>query len=131
MFPELNAKILEQAKAVKYQVADLAPSNEVDLFNQPNTLVVWAGASDNTIFGSASVNWAFRALHDQLHRKSGLSFSIDHEVELGRIQASKFDGILADIVYLEVAGQALFYKQNGIFVPNQVAWTLEQLRKMR
>lgn len=123
---ELKNTILMQASKLRYNVASEAPSNERDLFNSPS-LIVWDGASDNTIWDDASVNYAFRALHDALHLNTGLGFSVDEEIAIGRIQANQYVGLLADLVYLEVAGQAEYYKQNGVFVANQKQFTLQAL----
>lgn len=127
----VNNLILNQASKLRYIVADVAPSTEIDLFNGPKTLVVWSGASDATIFDDASVNWAFRALHDALHLKTGMSFSPKSEIELGRIQASQYDSqLMQDLVYIETAGQAEYYMRTGQFVSNQVTFTIEALKKL-
>lgn len=127
MFREINNLILKQAP--RFTVRDVAPSTESELFQAPS-LVIWSGASDHTIFGDARVNWAFRALHDQLHLKTRLGFDVDSEIELGRIQASKYTGLMADLVYVEVALQAMHYKTTGQFVSDQVAFDLKELIKM-
>lgn len=126
----INREILKQAASLKYSVADLAPSTETDLFNAPS-LVVWSGASDATVYQDETVNWAFRAIHDAMHLETGLSFSVEHEIEMGRIQASKqSSSVLADLFFCEIAGQAQYYKQNGVFVSNQVEFTLNYLQKI-
>lgn len=124
---DINNKILKLAP--KHQVADLAPSTELELFNSPS-LVVWSGASDNTIFGDARVNYAFRALHDALHLKTRRDFSPDSEIELGRIQANQFSGLMADLIYVEVSLQAKYYKETGLFVADQVSFDLCELKKL-
>lgn len=123
----LNNTILTQAKSLRYIVKSEAPSTEAQLFNA-SSLVIWSGASDNTIFQDNAVNWAFRALHDDLHLRTRYNFSPATEIELGRIQASKYSGILADIVYCEVAGQAEFFLKNGIFIQDQVLFTQDYLK---
>lgn len=121
----INHKILKDASSLKYTVANLAPDSLNTIKAQ--SLIIWSGASDNTIYNDAVVNYAFRALHDALHIKTGLDFSPDHEIEIGRIQASKYDGIMADLVYAETAGQALYYKINGIFLLDQTSFTRQYL----
>lgn len=126
----INQSILDQASKLRYIVKDEAPSSEVDLFSS-TSLVVWSGASEATIYQDASVNYAFRAIHDALHLKTGLGFSVSHEVEMGRIQASKqTSDLMADLVYCEVAGQALHYLKTGLFVLDQVAFTNAWLSKL-
>jgi hypothetical protein len=127
MIREINNLILTTAP--RYSVADKAPSTELELFTTP-TLVVWSGASNHTIFRDARVNWAFRALHDQLHLDTGLGFSPAEEVELGRIQANKYSGLFADLIYIEVALQAKYYANTGLFVVDQVDFDLKHLKRM-
>ncbi len=129
MFREFNNLILKQA-GHKYIVADQAPNSEVELFNGPKTLVVWSGASDGTIWADKRVNWAFRALHDRLHLKTRLNFNPKTEIELGRIQANQYTGLLADLIYIESAGQADYYLKNGVFVSDQLTFTLDELKKL-
>lgn len=129
MTNEINSLILKQASKLNFTVKDVAPSTFSELLASPS-LVIWSGASDNTIFRDASVNWAFRALHDKLHLETGLGFSPESEIELGRIQASQYTGLMADLVYTETAGQAEYYLKNGLFVINQVEFTLNELRKL-
>lgn len=126
----VNGLILRQAAKLTYRVADLAPSTERDLFNTSG-LVIWSGASEGTIYGDASVNWGFRALHDALHLKTRMDFSVDAEIELGRIQASQYESdLMRELVFAEVAGQAAYYKQNGVFVSDQATFTMAHLEKM-
>jgi len=127
MISYINRIILTQASKLKYTVADHAPGTEKGLFNQAS-LVIWSGASDDTIFDDCRVNWAFRALHDSLHLKTGLGFSIAEEIYLGRLQANQYSGILADLVYSEVAEQAEYYRINGVFVPNQKTFAIDSLK---
>lgn len=127
MYPEFNNLILKQASRIIHVVSDIAPSEQRDVFNQ-GTLKIWTGASEWTIWNDPTVNWAFRAIHDALHIKTGLGFTPDAEIELGRIQANQYSGLLADIVYLEVAGQAEYFKRTGLFLENQRQWILERLK---
>ncbi len=131
MFREFNSLILKQASKLKYRVADVAPNNETDLFNGPKTLVIWSGASDVTIWGDARVNWAFRALHDALHLKTGHNFNPKAEIELGRIQANQYSGLLADLVYIETAGQAEHYMRTGQFVTDQIEFTKQMIKGIK
>lgn len=126
----VNGLILRQANKLTYRVADLAPSTEVELFTTPS-LVIWSGASEGTIYGDAAVNWAFRALHDTLHLRTRMDFSVDAEIELGRIQASQYDSdLMRELVFAEVSLQAAYFKKHGTFVPDQAAFTMAHLEKM-
>ena len=124
----VNSLILGQASKLSYIVKADAPSTETALFNESG-LVIWSGASHGTIYQDERVNWAFRALHDDLHLKTGLSFSVDAEIELGRIQASKYtSSLMQDLVFCEVAGQALYFQKTGIFIQDQVQFTVDFLK---
>ncbi len=124
---EFKQLILDTAP--KHLVKAVAPSTFQDLYNSP-TLVVWSGASDNTIWGDNKVNYAFRALHDALHLKTGIGFSPLEEIEIGRIQASMYTGLMAELVYIETAGQAEHYLKTGQFVEDQVSFTINELKKL-
>lgn len=127
IFREINNKIL--LTAPRFTVSNVAPSTFADLKRQPS-LVIWSGESDHTIFGDNRVNWAFRALHDSLHIQTGIGFSPAEEMALGRIQAARYDGLMADLIYIEVAGQAEHYLKTGRFVSNQVEFAVNSLRKL-
>jgi hypothetical protein len=129
MIRYINQTILSQTKDLKYTVSEVAPDTEASLFSS-TSLVVWSGQSDNTIYQDSSVNYAFRALHDDLHLKTRLGFSVDHEIELGRIQANMFSSnLLQDLVYCEVALQAEHFRQTGQFIQNQLEFTINYLTK--
>lgn len=123
----VNNKILSLTSNIRYTVASDAPSSVKDLVNT-TSLVIWSGESNNTIYQDCHVNYAFRALHDAKHIETGLDFSIDSEIEIGRRQASKYDGIFADLIYIEIAEQALYYKQHRTFVSNPNEFTMELLQ---
>lgn len=123
----LNRAVLDQVKGITYTVADNAPDTASALFGHIGELVVWSGASDQTIYGSESVNWAFRAWHDSIHLDYGLGFSVGEEIEIAEIQAGMIGGRLGDILYAEVAGQAEYLLQNGEFPKDQKAFINEYL----
>lgn len=119
--------VLQQARGLCYQVSDHAPASYADL-RAETSLTVWSGASDATVFGDAAVNWAFRAWHDSLHLAHQLDFTLEHELELARRQASCIDSVeIAEIVYWDVAGQALYQARFGQFPLDQQAFHREKL----
>lgn len=127
----INNRLLKDASNLNYIVKENAPNNEADLFNSSGVLVIWSGSSESTIYNDASVNYAFRALHDALHLKTRLNFSHDAEIELGRIQASQYDSdLIRELVYSEVALQAMYHKETGLFVKDQVLFTEQNLIKV-
>lgn len=124
----INYLILQDTSKLQYTVKAIAPDTEQALFNE-SSLVIWSGASQDTIYQDERVNWAFRALHDDLHLKTGLNFSVDAEIELGRMQASQYSSqLMQDLIFCEVAGQALHFKQTGNFVTDQVEFTVNFLK---
>jgi len=124
----VNRQVLKHAKGLQYSVKADAPSTETALFSS-TSLVVWSGASDSTIYQDALVNYAFRAWHDSLHLATGLDFSVDAEIELGRMQANQCDSdLMRELVFCEVAGQAMHYRNTGKFVENQVEFTVNYLK---
>lgn len=97
--------------------------------------------SDATIFGSASVNWQFRAWHDLCHIQANADFSPAGEeiaanrqmAQLGELLAK--DSIaLADylrwsaIIDAEVNGQTEFFVKFGAFPEDQRTFALNYLR---
>jgi len=123
----INSSILKASKHLKYTVSTNAPSSYASLIQCPS-LVIWNGESDQTIFNDSSVNYAFRAIHDQAHKTYRINFNPINEIELGRIQASLFNSdLLRELVYCEIAEQAKYYLKNGVFVPDQKSFTLSYL----
>lgn len=128
--PRLNEIILNKVKSLVWSVSDSAPSTFGDLVGHGGSLVVWSGESNHSIYGDPHVNRAFRALHDSMHVRFGLSFSAEHEIELARRTAAMFDGTLADLVWSDIAGQVEFFKEFGHFPSNQVDFVLNYLKRL-
>lgn len=125
----LNQQVLTKASKLRYRVSEQAPSTFAELTATPS-LVVWSGASDGTIFQDPTVNWAFRAIHDTIHVQTGLRFEFEHELELGRIQASQFDSeIIQRLIYIETAGQSIHFKTHGYFPIKQAEFTTNEFLK--
>lgn len=124
----INNEVLKLTKDIRFIAKDIAPNDESGLFSAPS-LVVWTGASDSTIFEDKLVNWSFRAFHDVAHLKTGLLFNPAHEIELGRIQASRMTSdLMRELIYCEVSLQAAHYLKTGQFVMNQREFTLNYLK---
>jgi hypothetical protein len=117
-----------------YTVADVAPSNHIDLlrcYNVTGKLVIWAGCSDRTIWGGPADNWRFRAWHDLCHIKSGMCdkvdcFTANSEIELSRFQCLGLSDGLGLAVDIEIAGQAGHYAKTGRFVDDQIRFALDK-----
>lgn len=116
----LNELIREKASRLVYNVSDIAPGTFEQLQEcSLGTLVVFQGGSDSTIYGDSSINHAFRAIHDSMHLRFNLPFTFEGEKELGRITASLFDGLIADIVYADIVGQVEYFRDHLDFPVNQ------------
>ena len=85
---------------------------------------VWNGASDDSIYGSAEVNYAYRAWHDSTHLRLGLGFDLDSErqVALQHVRDAWDAGLSVEsieLLWIDSQGQNEYYRQNSEFVGNQ------------
>jgi len=90
---------------------------------------VWDGASDDSIYGSPEVNYAYRAWHDATHIKLGLDFSMESEeqVSLAHVREAWDAGLSAEdcrLLWIDSQGQNEYFKVHGDFVPNQREFAL-------
>lgn len=119
------------ALAPKHHACADAPSNIKELreWYKSNTLnvdslPVYDGGSDDTIFGSREVNFAFRAWHDALHLENNLGFSQEDELTMAMLHCKELRlmGISeddCDLMFNDVAGQVLYYYNSKEFINNQ------------
>lgn len=117
---EFNRAIMKLAP--RFTVKDDAPDTLEKLTRQnASSLVVWAGASDSTIYGDPAVNWAFRAWHDYLHIKLNAEFNEHGETIVAIEQARQLrnDGY-GKLVTIEVIEQLNYFKKFGKFPDNQL-----------
>lgn len=122
---------LSASGAPRWRAADSAPATVAELlesYSATGEIVVYAGASDATIFGAPVVNHAFRAWHDWCHIRTRIGFTVPDEVTLARWQAAEASSdALARIVLIEVAEQALHFGRTGEFLTDQIGFTMEKL----
>lgn len=121
---------MKQVKGMSYQVNSIAPATFQELkANSTGILTVWDGASDNTIYGDANVNHAFRAWHDALHLKLNASFTLEGEILVAKEQSRLIGSdLLGDILIAEVKGQAEYFNKHGQFPVNQVEFITNYLK---
>lgn len=124
--PALNRRILSLAP--RHGVSDKAPGTFLDLMASPG-LVVWSGGSDKTIYGDPSVNWAFRAWHDSIHKALNAPFTIEGEGLVAIEQARQIGGTFGDIVTLEINAQAEYFEKHGQFPNDQTTFMIEVMRR--
>jgi hypothetical protein len=105
--------------------------------NSGQPMMVYSGASDNTIFGDREVNWAFRAWHDWCHWKGGYDFTSEGEAAACEMQVEHIKTLYgdneetqlwADILRAEVNGQAQYEAIHGEFPKDQKAFIREYLK---
>lgn len=127
----LQAELRKQMRGITYSVADVAPATYADLVAHGRNMVVWSGASDNTIWGSPESNHMFRAWHDSIHLAYGLDFSKSGELAVAELSRSKLGGVIGNVVYAEVAGQVEYFERFGDFPKDQLNFTLAYMRQGR
>jgi hypothetical protein len=128
---ELNSKIIKLAP--KFEAKDFAPDTFQKLKEcSISGLVVWAGASDQTIYGDAKVNYAFRAWHDALHLKLNAPFT-DQGERIVALEQARLIGAdkLGDIIMGEVVGQAEYFAKTGQFPVNQYEFIVNYLKGLK
>lgn len=123
---ELNRKILGFANKLRYTVKSYAPETFQELkASKTGSLIVYDGASENTVYGDPKVNHAFRAWHDALHLSLNADFTSEGEYRVGIEQARLIDSdIMARIILAEVNGQVEYFERHGCFPANQLQFTL-------
>ena len=123
-----NKRILELAP--KFEAKDVAPSTFAELkANTTSGLVVWSGASENTIYGDAIVNHAFRAWHDMLHLKLNAPFNEEGETRVALEQARLIQSDnYGKLIMCEVVGQVEFFNKFGMFPTNQVEFFKQYIK---
>jgi hypothetical protein len=102
-------------------------------------LVVYAGASDRTIYGDPAVNHAFRAWHDYCHLLGGYDTSFVGEVAVCRAQERQLLHRYGDsertfrwkkIVEADIIGQARYFERHGTFPVDQAAFVRAYLHDL-
>lgn len=94
-------------------------------------MLVWNGASENTIYDDAEVNYAFRAWHDWCHWFGHFDFSLGGERLAAEMQKAHLRSLYVGckeltrweaIIDAEVNGQAAYAEYWGIFPNHQRAF---------
>ena len=108
-------------------------------YERTGKILVWSGASDNTIFAKPETNHRFRAWHDWIHVVNKLPFDYAGEMKALAIHKahvhlmwcrgsiSYYDAI--KIMYfaldIEIREQLNFHKDTGYFPDNQRKFTID------
>jgi len=107
-------------------------------FIAKNKLVISREGCSRTIYRNAKINRDARAWHDIIHLKENLNFSYKDEVKVAKIQQRQVISFLQQVgvddkiaedagqlIYIDIAKQAEFYKMNNKFLYNQEAFVIE------
>ena len=88
--------------------------------------------SDDTIYGSSSINIMSRAWHDWAHLHGGYGFDVSGEAKACRLQCEQIKQrvpvdqafYLCALLEADVVGQALYFQRHGRFVERQREFVL-------
>jgi len=117
---------------IQYRASETAPGTWTELKqSDPYNLVVWSGASDQTIWVKPEYNWLFRAVHDFVHIVYNLDFSDESEREVRRITAEllRLSASEEAILKAEIDGQIEYKNEHGEFPIDQMKHAQEYLNK--
>ena len=133
LFPSVETEILREVKrlGLTFEAREDAPSTFEALVTQcpGKYLIVWSGGSENTIWSSSEVNYAFRAWHDYIHVQYNLPFTLEGETAVSRIQQSRLSMFARQIILIEVELQAKHFLSTGEFISNQREFTVNKLKR--
>ncbi len=120
------ARALRTPRVTPRDVAPGTLAETLSSFGETGGLVVSAAASDTAIFTRGD-NFLFRGWHDFTHTQTLCNFEVAGEVRIARIQAAQAARAcgdrFGDLVWLEIAGQALYFGAYGVFLREQAEWT--------
>jgi hypothetical protein len=107
-------------------------------YEKTGKILVWKGASDNTIFSSPQFNHIFRAWHDYHHLKHNLAFDKEGENQVMLEQykdclniglGAKMENFIFSVLDAEINGQVEYFETMGYFPEDQKAFTLSYIKQ--
>jgi hypothetical protein len=142
MYPRFNEMVLMAVASLMPDGYDVTDDSTVcDTLDKvkrhhrkTGRIMVWTGESEQSIFGQASVNHAFRAWHDYVHVLYDLPFTKAGEHRVMRIQQTHVDtlggfeftpeekNLFYKLLECEVDGQLEHLIKTGEFVKDQRAF---------
>lgn len=106
-------------------------------FERTGYIYVNVDHSDNTIFGSPSTNWQFRAWHDMCHIQADADFSFEGEQKAAELQMTQVATLHGptykdktrwlSLIRAEVIGQGEYYREHGDFPNDQRAFVADYI----
>lgn len=91
MLEDCTLAMAAQCWPMGYDVSNVAPDTYAALRRiniATGTVLVWNGASEDTIYSCPAVNYAARAWHDWCHLRGDYDFSMDGEAATCRMQVN-------------------------------------------
>ena len=144
-FENAMRKIVFAKLKIKYTVTDSEEYGTLEaITNYSNDnegrLMIWKGASDETIFSRPAYNWMFRAWHDHHHVKRQYAFNEQGEYDVFKEQVKDvdtyirpLDEALADYMIMlldaEVNGQVQAFLKDGAFISDQKQFAIDFVSK--
>ena len=139
-FNRVVLSITDELLPQGFDVTDRAPDNYCELkaeFTRRGRIVVFAGASELTIYADTAVNYAFRAWHDLCHLQGNYDTSYVGEVAtcglqtrqmLKRFGHSELTWKWTQIIEAEIIGQAGYFERYRRFPIDQAAFVVAYLK---
>ena len=103
---------------------DGGPESVIEAYNKGESIPIYKGDSENTIWGSPEANWLLRAHHDSIHLKYGIPFT-----PIGEYIAAEISSALAQHMRMEklalalradIAGFSAYHAENSVFAPQEL-----------
>jgi len=141
----VQSKALQMAKrfALSYEPMPRAPETLPEMQRAYRHCIIhstpfpiWEGGSENTIYISASDNYAFRFWHDMLHLALYAETILVDEVELGHIHVGcvmaqfGMHSLEAAMMRADTIEQSKYEAEHGHFPVDQLAFVKEYVRSM-
>ena len=129
----LNDFIIERAEGLRYidgKFPELSFEGFKNMYKESGVMQISNEFCENTIFGSAEVNIAFRAWHDSVHLELNEDFDYMSEARVAFAQCAELPAdwyFERQLIMVEVIAQAAYHQKTGNFVANQRQFTIECL----
>lgn len=124
---ELEAYVLANAPP-HHRVPDASAYSRFEEWTRDaspgDSMPVYSGHCERTVYLTAAGNMAFRALHDTFHLRLEAGFTLADEVRVAQAQyrAAKRAGLSRDaarLLFLDIAAQAHYYARRKRFLTDQ------------
>ena len=130
-FVEAQARRLRHGWRASPVAPDTYEGLREDVREHAGRITVWDGGSERTVYGDPEVNHAFRAWHDATHLRHRWDFTLagERNVATNQRMVAFADGRtrLAQVLFADVYGQALYYARHSAFPEDQIAFVAAYL----